>query len=196
MQFLVACAITIFFLMDFIGTIPVFISLTRERAHKEKIRIAVLSSIIAGLIVLIFALLGQAILAHFDLSIEALRVGGGLMLLYIAFEMIFTGQSMYDRATDTKSIIVSPLAIPMLAGPGSMSFAMISYVDANGFDKMLVLGAVILASLTGACLLSFSAVISRALGKEPIRGLEKITAILLAVIACEMIMSGIKGYFF
>ena len=77
-----------------------------------------------------------------------------------------------------------------------MSFAMISYVDANGFDKMLVLGAVILASLTGACLLSFSAVISRALGKEPIRGLEKITAILLAVIACEMIMSGIKGYFF
>jgi multiple antibiotic resistance protein len=196
MQLLLTTAITIFFLMDFIGTIPVFISLTASKSHKEKMRIAILSSIVAGLLVLLFALLGQSILHRFDLSLEALRVGGGLLLMYIAFEMIFAGQTIYEKSTDTTNIIVSPLAIPMLAGPGSMSFAMILYVGANSIDKILILLAIVLATIVGALVLTFSVYLSKLLGREPIRGIEKVTAILMAVIASQMIMSGIKGYFF
>lgn len=159
-------------------------------------RMALYASLIAGLIVLVFALFGQEILHQFGLSIGALRVGGGLLLLYISFEMILAGQSMHHTDTpDTRSIVVSPLAIPMLAGPGSMSYAMISYVNADGAGRMAVIMAIIAASAAGAVLLVFASTITRLLGKEALRGLERITAILLAIIAAQMIMVGIKSFF-
>lgn len=195
MQLFIADTITIFFLMDAIGTIPVFLALTKDNSAAKRMRIAFNASLIAGVIVLGFALFGQTILEHFGLSIGALQVGGGLLLLYIAFEMIFAGQAIYDNATDTRSVTVSPLAIPMLAGPGSMSFAMIAFVGSSGTGRISVVMAIAAATALGAILLALSSVISKLLGREVIRALEKITAILLAIIASQMIMTGIKSFF-
>ena len=179
MQTFFTDAITIFFLMDSIGTIPIFISLTKNVSERRRMRMGLYASLIAGVIVLVFALFGQAILDQFGLSIAALRLGGGLLLLYISFEMILAGQSMHHTDTpDTRSIVVSPLAIPMLAGPGSMSFAMISYVNADGAGRIGVILAIIAASIVGAILLAFAGAITKLLGKEVLRGLERITAIL------------------
>ncbi len=193
---LLSFVIPLFILMDFIGTMPVFLSLTKEAKTREKVKIAIFSSLIAGGIVLVFALIGNGILNYFDLSIEAVRVGGGLLLLYIAFEMILSGQSAYEKTKDTKSIIVSPLAIPMLAGPGSMSFAKISYLELQGIDKIWLLVAILVTVAIGAILLSLSSLVQKLLGKEFVRGLEKVTAVVVSFIALEMIMSGIKVYFF
>jgi multiple antibiotic resistance protein len=153
------------------------------------------ASLIAGIIVLAFALFGQAILHQFGLSMGALRLGGGLLLLYISFEMIFAGQSMHSDTPDTRSIVVSPLAIPMLAGPGSMSFAMISFANADAVGRVGVVLAIIAASAVGAILLALAGEITKLLGKEALRGIERITAILLAIIAAQMIMLGIKAFF-
>lgn len=195
MNKLMSIALPIFILMDFIGTIPIFIALTNGYSQKERIKTAVLSSFIACCIVLLFAVAGENIMAYFGLSIPALKVGGGLLLIYIAFEMIFSGQSAYAQA-DKKQIIVSPLAIPMLAGPGSMSFAMISFIELQGNDKALLPLAVLIVFIVGAFLLTGASMLHKILGKEFVRGLEKITAVLLAIIAAEMIMNGIKLYFF
>ena len=193
---LISFIIPLYILMDFIGTIPIFISLTRNTTQKERLKIAILSSLVAGSIVLIFALIGNSILTYFDLSLEAVRVGGGLLLLYIAFEMILAGQSMYKNPKDIKNIIVSPLAIPMLAGPGSMSFAMISFLNATGTSKISVLIAIVITVILGAITLSLSTYIYKLFGENFTRGLEKITAVIISFIALEMIMSGIKAYFF
>lgn len=190
--------IPIFILMDFIGTIPVFISLTKKFGRRDRIRIAFSSSIIAGSIVLVFSILGQEIMNYFYISIEAVKVGGGLLLLYIAFQMILSGQLNYEEHAheSRRSIIVSPLAIPMLAGPGSMTFGMISYLKLHGAEKFYLIAAVISAVIAGALLLSVSSLIDRILGQEFTKGLEKIMAIVVSFISLEMIMSGVKGYFF
>jgi|CXWL01.1.fsa_nt_gi multiple antibiotic resistance protein len=195
MNQLISIVIPIFFLMDFIGTIPVFVSLTKDYRQNERLKTAILSSLIACTIVLFFAVLGEYIMQYFGLSIAALQVGGGLLLMYIAFEMIFCGQAAYQDV-DNKNIIVSPLAIPMLAGPGSMSFAMISFIQLQGSEKFLIPMAMVMVFILGASLLACSSWLNRILGKEFVRGLEKVTAVLLAVIASEMILKGIKMYFF
>lgn len=190
--------IPVFILMDFIGTIPVFIALTKKLTRKDRIRTAFSSSVIAGIIVLTFSILGQEIMNYFYISIEAVKVGGGLLLLYIAFQMILSGQLNYENhiPENRKSIIVSPLAIPMLAGPGSMTFGMISFLKLQGMDKVYLIAAVVSAVIAGALLLSVSTLIDRLLGPEFTKGLEKIMAIIVSFISLEMIMSGVKGYFF
>jgi len=184
--------------MDFIGTLPLFISLTKKFSQKEKVRIAFSSSAIAGVIVLVFSILGRQIMNYFNISIEAVKVGGGLLLLYIAFQMILTNHSgeAKNDAVKVKNIVVSPLAIPMLAGPGSMTFGMISYLGLYKWDILYLLASVISAVIIGSILLSASSFIERLLGTEFVRGMEKIMAILVSFIALEMMMSGIKAYFF
>ena len=190
--------VPLFVLMDFIGTMPVFISLTRAMTTRVRRRTAVEASAVAGLIVFGFAVIGHSLLDYFSLSIEAVRVGGGLLLLYIAFGMILS--SPYDPGKNPEGgsagIVVSPLAIPLLAGPGSMTFAMIAWIDLPGWEKLYLVAALVLAVIAGAALLLASSVINRLLGYEFTRGLEKITAVIVSFIALEMIMSGIKAYFF
>ena len=190
--------VPLFVLMDFIGTMPVFISLTRAMTTRVRRRTAVEASAVAGLIVFGFAVIGHSLLDYFSLSIEAVRVGGGLLLLYIAFGMILS--SPYDPGKNPEGgsagIVVSPLAIPLLAGPGSMTFAMIAWIDLPGWGKLYLVAALVLAVVAGAALLLASSVINRLLGYEFTRGLEKITAVIVSFIALEMIMSGIKTYFF
>jgi len=190
--------IPLFILMDFIGTIPVFIALTKKFNRGERVRIAFSSSVIAGVIVLFFSVLGRELMDYFYISIEAVKVGGGLLLLYIAFQMILSGQLNYDDHLPDRgrSIIVSPLAIPMLAGPGSMTFGTISFLKLQGMEKLYLIAAVLSAVVAGALLLSASTFIDRLLGQEFTKGMEKIMAIIVSFISLEMIMSGIKGYFF
>jgi len=189
--------IPMFILMDFIGTIPVFIAVTKKSGQSERIRIAFLSSFIAGVIVLFFSVLGRQIMNYFYISIEAVKVGGGLLLLYIAFHMILSGQLNFENHTpeQKRGVIISPLAIPMLAGPGSMTFGMISFLKLEGFAKIYLIVSVTVAVILGALLLSISSYIDRLLGQEFTRGLEKIMAIVVSFISLEMIMSGVKGYY-
>ena len=190
--------VPLFVLMDFIGTMPVFISLTRAMPVRVRRRTAIEASAVAGLIVFGFAVIGHSLLDYFSLSIEAVRVGGGLLLLYIAFGMILSSPYYPGKNPEGGSagIVVSPLAIPLLAGPGSMTFAMIAWLDLPGWEKLYLVAALILAVIAGAALLLASSVINRLLGYEFTRGLEKITAVIVSFIALEMIMSGIKTYFF
>ncbi|HPF06908.1 MAG TPA: MarC family protein, partial [Spirochaetota bacterium] len=170
----------------------------KKFGRSDRIRIAFSSSVIAGSIVLLFSVLGQEIMTYFYISINAVKVGGGLLLLYIAFQMILSGQLNYENnpPESRRSIIVSPLAIPMLAGPGSMTFGMISYLKLQGAEKFYLITAIVTAVVAGALLLSISAAIDRLLGQEFTKGLEKIMAIIVSFISLEMIMSGVKGYFY
>lgn len=190
--------IPMFILMDFIGTIPLFITLTRLCSQKERFRIAFMSSIIAGIIVILFSILGRQIMNYFNISIEAIKAGGGLLLLYIAFRMILSGHSPEAESDPVriKNITVSPLAIPMLAGPGSMTFGMVTYLGLKEWEKLYLIISIASAVLIGSLLFSFSLYIEKLLGTEFVTGMEKIVAILVSFIALEMLMSGIKSYFF
>lgn len=187
--------IPLFILMDFIGTIPVFIGLTQDFSFRERVRTAVLASVVAGGIVVMFALFGQGLMHYFAVSIEAVKVGGGLLLLYIAFMMIMGGQSLCDSKGGQQSIIISPLAIPMLAGPGCMTFAMVKYLELPSEGRFMLFVAIGCSVVAGAALLSVSSVILKAFGRAFTRGLEKLTAVVVSFIALEMVMSGLKMYF-
>lgn len=188
--------VPLFILMNFLGTIPVFLALTREEAPAERLRIALFASSLAGIIVLLFAVTGREFMEFFGLSMEAVRVAGGLLLLAIAFKMTLTDQTINKQSgQSTRSIVVSPLAIPLLAGPGSMTFAAISYMDLLGAEKLLMLAAVLAAALLGALLFALSSTIDRLLGPDFTRGLEKVTGVIISFIALEMIMGGLRGYF-
>ncbi len=195
MNELLSIVIPLFILMDFIGTVPLFISLTSGFTKQERRRTAFVSSLIACSIVLAFALLGRQIMTYFDLSIPALKVGGGLLLMGVAFERIFAGPSLPENI-DKFQITVSPLAIPMLAGPGSMSFAMITFIELHGPQKVLVPFAILLVFITGSLIFNISSGLHKILGDDFVRGLEKVMAVLLAIIASEMILDGVKRYFF
>jgi len=190
--------IPMFILMDFIGTIPLFLTLTKKYSQRDKVRIAFTASAIAGTIVLIFSILGRQIMNYFNISLEAVKVGGGLLLLYIAFQMILSNHSTDEKNDPARlrNITVSPLAIPMLAGPGSMAFGMISYLSLDGLDKLYLFISLITAVVIGAFMLSASSFIEKLLGTEFVKGMEKIMAVLVSFIALEMIMNGIKSYFF
>ena len=84
----------------------------------------------------------------------------------------------------------------MLPGPASMTFGMISYLKLQGAEKFYLIAAVVTAVVAGALLLSVSTLIDRMLGQEFTKGLEKIMAIIVSFISLEMIMSGVKGYFY
>jgi len=188
----------LFILMDFIGTIPVFLSLTQQATGKERVRVAVLSTLVAGAIVLAFAVGGRGLQSYFGLSVEAIKAGGGMLLLYIAFHMIFAGSATQvgNDGTDLKNIIVSPLAIPMLAGPGSITYAMVSSLELHGTDQLYLLAAIGMAVVGGTIVLAASALLHRLLGAEFTRGLEKMTAVVVSFIALEMILSAIRSYLF
>lgn len=190
-----AILIPLYLLMDFIGSIPIFTSLTADYSSRRRFRAAILASFVACTIVFLFAILGQKFLQYFTLSLSALKVGGGLMLIYIAFEMVFPGNDL-KAFFDRKSVIVTPIAVPMLAGPGSMSLAMISYIDLIGLEKLLLLPIMMTIFILGVLTLSFAGVIKRFIGREFVKGLNKLIAIFLVMIAAEMILSGIKLYFF
>jgi len=210
--FLLLSFSSLFAVIDPLGVIPFFSGLTAGLDRQQKRRILIKSLVTAFLILVVFTLAGQQLLHLFGITIEAFRIAGGVIFFGIGLDMLQskprrwqTGvrraaaadKAHYDTLnsedTDTNDDpSVTPLAIPMIAGPGSITTVMVLTPQApDHFGALLVLAAVAaILLLTGGILMGADAVLGR-LGSTGMKIIEKLMGLLVTVIAVQLLIDGI-----
>jgi multiple antibiotic resistance protein len=200
----ISAFVTFFVIIDPLGCAPIFASLTSGTPAQHRRNMAVRSILVASLILFAFALVGKPFLKSMGVSLEAFRVAGGVMLFLIALEMVFEKrtQRRESRVEDVKAsddhedISIFPMAIPMIAGPGSIASAMLlcSRVD-NWYDRGTVLAAMtsILVITFGAMLLAGP--LMNILGARIEGMITRILGVILAALATQFVIDGIKASF-
>ena len=173
----------------------VFLSLTQGMDDKTKQDINTRANIIAFIIVTVFVLLGKYIFELFNISIPAFKITGGILIFYIGFEMLQSKKSNVKNIKDVhidEDIAVSPLAIPILAGPGTIVTAMNFVSDVTPLQVVLVLAIFGSMSLLTYITFRLSKYIVKIVGYNVISVIGKIMGLIIAIIGTGMIIEGIK----
>jgi multiple antibiotic resistance protein len=204
-----AVFVTFFVLIDAVGVAPIFASLTSKGGAKYQRAMAIKSSIVAALILFFFAFAGSWLLKAVGISLDAFRIGGGLLLFLIAIDMVFEKrtQRQKDRA-DAKlaeeeaaghldDISVFPIGIPMIAGPGSIASAMLYMQNASGDPvSMGIVAGAIGINLILTCLIFMAAgPLVRVMGENVAGAITRIFGVILAALAVQLAIDGLKGAF-
>jgi multiple antibiotic resistance protein len=180
--------------MNPVANIPVFLSLVGDKEEASKKRIAKTASITAFFIVVAFVLLGKYIFHLFGITIPAFKLTGGILLFYVGFEMLQSKKSTIHNQEEIndEGIAISPLAIPILAGPGTIVTAM-NNVTGGGYIHILIV-IVIFALMIFLTYFAFtlSNVIVKKLGENLITVIGKIMGLIIAIMGTDMVIEGIK----
>ena len=193
--------ITLAVIIDPPGCAPIFASLTAgtDAAHRRKM--AIRSALVAWGILVFFALLGEPLLRTLGISLSAFRLAGGIMLFMIALDMVFERRTerREERAEEIKGtpeaedISVFPMAIPMIAGPGSIASIMLLTARADG----LVEDAIVLSALTSVLLLTLIALLAagplmKLIGAKLEAMITRILGVILAALAAQFVLDGLE----
>jgi multiple antibiotic resistance protein len=190
--------LTLFVVIDPIGLAPIFVTLAGNRASHEQIKIARKAVLVAGGIVLAFALVGSLLLSYLHISIEAFQVAAGVLLFKIAVDMVFAQRERETEAEEKEAqlrqdISVFPLAIPLIAGPGTLASVLILVNEASSYTLGLVIVLAIAAVvlLTAYIFLCLSPRLARILGQTGVNVITRVLGVLLAALAVQYIANGI-----
>ncbi|GAB5511580.1 MAG: MarC family protein [Hyphomicrobiales bacterium] len=205
LDFVGNAAVTLLVTIDPIGLAPLFVTVTRGMDTAERREVAIRACLIGFTILLTFGLGGQALLDTLGITLPAFRIAGGLLLFWLAFEMVFEKrverrENTATRAIDKdhiKNVAVFPLAIPLIAGPGAISAMLLLSHEAAGLDDGYVgTGALIgvLAGMVTACLLVFLAAgrIEKMLGDTGRIILTRLLGVILSALAVQFIADGVS----
>jgi multiple antibiotic resistance protein len=205
----VAAFVTFFVLIDAPGVAPIFASLTASGGPGYARKMAIKSVFVAALILFFFAFAGAWLLHHLGISLDAFRVAGGVLLFLIALEMVFekrqarqksrADQVLADEEASGRieDVSVFPLAIPMIAGPGSIATAMLYMQNAEGDAVGIgIVSFAIAANLVLAGLIFLAAgPIMKVMGDQIAGAITRIFGVILSALAVQMIIVGIIGAF-
>ncbi|SKB73416.1 MarC family protein [Maribacter arcticus] len=178
-----------------ISNMTLFLSLTQGADEKTKQDINKRANIIAFIIVTVFVLLGKFIFELFNISIPAFKITGGILIFYIGFDMLQSKQSSVKSINDVhidENIAVSPLAIPILAGPGTIVTSMNFVSKVEPIQIFLVIAIFGLMSLITYFTFKLSDLILKIVGYNVISVIGKIMGLIIAIIGTGMIVEGIK----
>ena len=199
MENLYTYALTVFMsffaIMNPIANTPIFIGLVEGESKETKKKIARVSTFTAFLIVVSFVLAGKFIFEAFGLTIPAFKITGGLLIFYVGFEMLMSQKSKIHDSTNSKANIgraISPLAIPILAGPGTIVTAMNSVTDASFIQIGIVIAIFALMIVLTYLAFILSDAIVRKVGSNLISVIGKLMGLILAIIGTGMVTEGIK----
>jgi len=184
-----------FAIMNPIANTPIFLGLVQNQDKQSKKHIAKLASITAFIIVAAFVIMGKYIFELFGITIPAFKITGGILVFYVGFEMLLSKKSQIHSQEETEaddSIAISPLAIPILAGPGTIVTAMNNVTNANYLHIGIVISIFGLMILLTYWAFSLSDVIVKKLGNNLITVLGKLMGLILAIMGSGMIIEGIK----
>lgn len=193
---------TLFAIMDPIGTVGIFIAITPGESERLRRKQAFFGCIWALLFMILFFAAGSQILHFFGITVDAVQVGGGLILLKIAFDQLSTSrQTRHTAQEDAASrlqhdVSVFPLAMPLIAGPGALTLMIAEAARgrASSWDGWLaILGAVLCSLIIMWIALDRSVVIQRLLGANGLGAITRLMGFLLACIAAQMTIVGISG---
>lgn len=197
--FLITSFVTLFVIVDPIGLTPLFAAMTQDMKIKLQRQIATRAIIVAFFILVAFALFGDAILSFAGISMPAFRIAGGILLFITALDMLFErrtkrreGQKDEELRDDTS---VFPLAIPLIAGPGSIATVILLAGNTNVENSLIWTFGVIAAVLSSVFAMFLTApLIQRALGKTGINVTTRLLGMLLAALAVQFVMDGIADF--
>jgi multiple antibiotic resistance protein len=179
-------AITLFIVLDPIGEVPVFLSLTAEATPAARRRTFLLAWAVALGLMFVFIFAGKQILDVFRITLQDFQIGGGLLLLLIGLKLVNGGHLVSEH--DEAAAGVIPIACPLLVGPGAITTGLV-FVQLYGL--LMTFGAVLLAFLATFIVLMAASEINRILGRTGTNILTRIMGILLAAIAVQLMRSGV-----
>ena len=190
----------LFSVINPIGTVPIFVGLTQDDDKKERSRISIWTAINVFLILIISFFVGQYVLDFFGISIDALRIGGGLIIVSSGFSLL-SGKFSKRRGINKKvesdvqkrnDIALTPLAIPMLAGPGSISLLIAFYQDHQKSHEIIIATLAILCVCLSIFLILKSAhYLSKILGASGIVAISRIVGFIVIAIGIQYIVSAV-----
>jgi len=201
--------VTFFVVIDPPGCAPIFASLTRGGSEAYRRAMALRSTGIATAILILFALVGEPLLTSLGISLDAFRIAGGIMVFLIAIEMVFEkrthrreerAEEIQRRQAEThreepEDISVFPMGIPMIAGPGSIATAMLVTSRNHGIQLVVVLAALAAVLITTLVSLLAAGAIMRVLGDKLEAMITRILGVLLAALAAQYVIDGVKASF-
>jgi multiple antibiotic resistance protein len=205
MAFLAALALksflTLLVVIDPVGLVPVFLALGGERPRSEQRRLARRAVLVAGGVLLFFAVGGAWLLSRLGISLDAFRVAGGLLLFRIAVDMVFAQRERETKEEEAESrtradISVFPLAIPMISGPGALASVMILAGEgsARRFGFLVVIGMALLVVALCYAALRLAAPLGRALGQTGVNVVTRVLGVILAALAVQYVADGVRGF--
>lgn len=181
----------------------IFAALTVKASPAMRRRTAVRAVIIAALILAFFAILGKPVLTYMGISLPALRTAGGILLLLVAIDLVFARNSGMTSTTDEENaesatrndISVFPLAMPLIAGPGTIGAVILLFTDAHGEPKRIFAVAAALALVLALSLIAMLAAVQvqKRLGVTGVHVLSRVFGILLAALAVQFLFDGIRA---
>jgi multiple antibiotic resistance protein len=202
LDYTISALVTLLVVLDPIGLAPMFFGLTSSLLAPDRRQVALRACLIAGVILIGAALIGDWLLRQLGITLHAFRIAGGLLLFAIAFEMVFGLRSEHDSKTAEQAakehiqhIAAFPLAIPLLAGPGAITATILLAGQAGGRPEWIAcLLAVIVAALL-ACMAAFLAAtrIGKLLGVTGNIVMSRLLGVVLAALAAQYVIDGVRA---
>ena len=190
-------AISLFAILTPFAAVPAFLSLTDGLSAVERSRTAIVGAVTAALVLVIAALAGQIVLIALGTSLDALRVGGGLVLLLEALSMMKPREGRPRIAAMTSpSCGIVPLGLPLLAGPGSISTVIVEiHHGAGTYHALAVILCIVGICLTAWAILRMAQPIGERIGSCGLNVLSRLFGLMLAAIAVQIITAGLRDLF-
>ena len=197
--------ILFFVTIDTIGNLPFFLSLTENAKVKKRNEIAIKSTIIAFFILIAFAYIGRYLLEAIGVSLDSLKIAGGIILMFIAIDILFEKRKIrrekkVEEALDEKNydeITIFPIAIPFIAGPSALATIILLIGNYANFPEfqMVVILALVAALIVSLILMIGASYIVKFLPKQFLHTTARVMAFILAALATQFIVDGIKASF-
>lgn len=205
MEIILATFTALFTVVNPFGAMPVFLTLTHDDAPSEQKQQALRACIYMALILAVFFLAGQYVLAFFGIRLHDLRIAGGLMILKAGFELLSSkahrgkrvSKGVLKESIHKEDISFTPLAMPMLSGPGAIAVSIGLYKNSMPYtDLVLVLLSILLVAILCFIILVFSHSLLRFLGKAGLAALSRIMGFIVLSLGVNFIVTGIQALFF
>ena len=188
-----------FIVIDPLGNTPLFLSITQHMEAKQKIKVALSATIIATIILLFFALLGSSLLTYLNISYPAFTIGGGIILLIIAIEMLFDKRQQRkgeDLDLNSDNVSIFPLATPIIAGPAAITSVIVSVSDigTNFTNQTVGMFSLVVVLFLTFIIFFVASKFSNLINKKIIGVISRVVAIILVGLSVQYILDGIKTF--
>jgi multiple antibiotic resistance protein len=208
LQLFLSAFVTLFVVIDPPGCAPIYAGLTKGATPAQSRSMAFRACLIAGVILVVFALFGEDLLGALHIELDSFRIAGGLMLFLIALDMVFEKRTQrreqraekvtaeHVAGTEVEDVSVFPMAMPMLAGPGAIASIMLLTAKAHGIPE----NAMVLAALAAVLTLTLLALIAasplmKLFGARVEAVITRLLGVLLAALAAQYVIDGLKASF-
>ena len=192
------CFTSFFTLINPLGTMPVFLSMTIGMTEDERKKIILKATLVSAFIMISFTIFGQYLFQVFGLSTNGFRIAGGIIIMKVGYDML---QAHYthvklneeERKTYVDDISITPLAIPMLCGPGAIANGIVLMEEAETlFMKVLLISIILFVFLLTSCILRASTKLVKRMGDTGNNVMMRLMGLILMVLAVECFVSGAK----